>query len=159
MQYKEFLTIAGKTEAEINYEVYAKEIEPAYMHLHFFADKQEFVAWWKKNIEACRSMSAFVRKHNEQVDLMQATIHDKETSLQAARAVIEEKKNQVVGLNAHIETLTATMNGLKNQLEKALLRVAFDTENIIKDVKTSFFDHYEHNKTRAIELGIIKPEA
>ena len=159
MQHNEFLALAGKTDAEISYDVYAKEIEPAYMHLNFFPDKQAFVTWWKKNIEACRSMSAFVRHHQERVEIMQKAIDDKESEISLVRDQLESKKNQVVAMNNHIETLTATRDGLKNQLEIALLRVAFDTENIIKDVKTSFFDHYEHNKARAIELGIIKPEA
>jgi len=155
MQYKEFLTIAGKTEAEISYDMYAKEIEPAYMHLHFFTDKQAFVAWWKKNIEVCKDMSRFVRNHAEKVALMQKTIDDKNSEIEVVRANLESKKNSIVSMNAHIETLTETKNGLQNQLEKALLRVAFDTDGIIKDVKTSFFDHYEQNKARAIELGII----
>jgi len=151
MMYNEFLTIAGLKEDEVSFEVYSKEIEPAYREMPFDLtnDKKVFAKWWKANRELCRWISQKVLD----LDMMNSAYARDEKKI---AGLVEKHDQETKDFDNRIETMVEQNCDLGKQVHELKLRAAFAPDALINDVRLEIFPNYEVEKACAVAYGIIK---
>lgn len=151
MMYNEFLTIAGLKEDEVSFEVYSKEIEPAYREMPFDLtnDKKAFAKWWKSNRELCRWISQKVLD----LDMMNSAYARDEKKI---AGLVEKHDQETKDFDNRIETMVEQNCDLGKQVHELKLRAAFAPDALINDVRLEIFPNYEVEKACAVAYGIIK---
>ena len=156
MMHNEFIELSGAKHTSFEY--YTNYIEPAYQMSpdNMFKDKQEFVDWWKKNKNICEWICSLILRNTNAIKDMKGTQEELKELKKANDNLctcIEKKEEEVD--KAKKELLDARME-LLEKIEILELKIAFTPDDIVKQIRWEFFEHYEERKQDAISRGIIK---
>ena len=158
MMYNEFLELSGENYNEITGDYYMNFIEPVYQRSpeSMFKDKKDFINWWKKNKEICKWMCEILRSKDNMLKDMKGTQEELKELKKANDNLcicIEKKEEEVDKVKK--DSLDSRIKMLE-KLEELELKIAFTPDEIVKQIRWEFFDHYEERKQDAISRGIIK---